>query len=126
MDQEQSKSRMLSILTRHIGKQNAISMAALHVELFGVVVLDKINDTRATRELIEELQWSGQSIMSCQRGYYFPSSNSEWDDYSSRITRRHVRALAKLAKQKKISAPAFFGQLRLDLINKTIDLGAGK
>jgi hypothetical protein len=116
MDREVAKSRLLAVLTRHVGKQNAVSMVALHEAVFGQRVGDKINDSRALRELVDELQFEGSPVCSCQKGYFLAAAGSELDTFLGNLDRAGLRKLAKAAKIRKITLPEYLGQMRLRLV----------
>jgi hypothetical protein len=115
---DEAKGRLFDVLSRHLGKENAIGMDVLHEVIFDETVSHKINDTKKTRILITALRSQGRAIGSNSSknggGYYLPRAGSELDDYCKRMHRRALRILAMEAKIRNISMPELVGQMNLN------------
>lgn len=113
------KSRLLSVLIRHVGRERAIGMDVLSERVFGRPVRHKINDTRTLRALIDQLRADGEPILSTSTsaggGYYIAAAGSETEEYLGRLHRRGLKPLALEAKIRKISLPELLGQMQLRL-----------
>lgn len=116
MNREVYKNRLLKEMYKHIGEEKAVDMGVLHGRIFGKDWENKINDTRPTRKLVDELQWEGVSIYSSSDGYYMRGTESELDEYLSRYRRRALRILAKEAAMRKMTVPALLSQMQLNLV----------
>lgn len=118
IDTSENKHRLLSALSEHVGKINAISMTALYEIVFDRPWYDKINDTRALRTLITVMRNDGIAIGSTSSqnggGYYIPAEGDEYIDY---LKKREIKALVILKQNslaKKVSLPVYLGQLQLN------------
>ena len=120
VSKQTQKYKLLAVLSCHIGRQNAISMAELHKAVFGGEVRDKIQDTRKIRHLITQLRKEGVPICSCTKkeesGYYLASAGSEMEDYCRRIRRRALRLLAMESKLRKLALPKLLNEIQLTLL----------
>ena len=104
MPKDNDKTRLLEILTGHIGEHRAIGMAELYEQVYQKPVSDRINDTRLLRKLITAMRLDGVPIASTSQpyggaGYFLPAVGSELDDYCGRV---RSRALAALRLETKI------------------------
>lgn len=117
--EEEYKSRLLAMLTGHIGGHNAIGMAALFEAVYGEPWKNKINDTRRLRYLITGMRNEGVPICSSSDktagGYYLAAAGSELTDYTRRAEMQALKMLMRNAMIKKISLPEYMGQLRLNV-----------
>ena len=109
------KLKLANVLMDHVGANRAIGMGELYESVFGRPYENRINDTRQLRHLITDLRFEGKDVCSNGQGYYLASASSEMSDYADRTTRRALKSLAMLARQKKISAAELAGQLVLPL-----------
>ena len=116
---EMYKLKLLQILSRHVGRNRAISMPRLYEMVFDKPYNDKVSDTRPIRRLVTELRFEGVPILSTTSsaggGYYLASAGSELDEYLAKLRKRALKILAMEAKIRKISLPELVGQLQLDL-----------
>lgn len=115
MDKQALKAKLLEILSKHVGAANAIGMGELYEMLFGEPWKSRINDTSALRSLIRALRESGVPIGSNGFGYYILRSDSEIAEYCRRMEHRALGTLKRISRIKKISLPAYLGQLQLGL-----------
>ncbi|HOL44534.1 MAG TPA: hypothetical protein PK659_09800 [Methanothrix sp.] len=119
-ERERLRSLVLSVLAGHIGSHNAIGMGELYEEVFGEPWHNRINDTRAIRQIITDLRSEGVPICSVTSqdggGYYLAAAGSELADYLRRAERRALKILKRNAQIKKISLPDYLGQLRLNMV----------
>lgn len=117
VDTPETRAKLLSILTMHIGETNAISMGELYERVFEEKWRNKVNDTRKIRSLINKLRSEGIAVCSTTNqnngGYYLAAAGSEVNDYLRRLERRALRILWRISKIKKISLPELLGQMRL-------------
>jgi len=124
IDTSENRNRLQRALFEHIGKGNAISMTALYEAVFDRPWDDRINDTRALRTLITAMRNDGIAIGSTSSknggGYYQPAEGSEYVDY---LKKREIKAMVILrqnSQAKKVSLPAYLGQLQLENLGEKI------
>ena len=107
VDTPERRIQILSILTHHIGKANAIGMGELYYKVFGEPYENRINDTRRLRTILKHMKNDGTAICSCCSsnggGYYLAAADSERDDYYRQIFMNAVGRLARLGHQRKMS-----------------------
>jgi len=122
IDTPEARARLLTVLTRHIGEANAISMGELYEAVFEKTWKNKVNDTRKIRALINKMRSEGVAICSTtdqnRGGYYLASAGSEVNDYTRRLERRALKILWRISKIRKISLPELLGQMRLHMVEK--------
>lgn len=117
-DSSEFRTRLLSVLTHHIGAANAIGMPALYQAVFRKPWSDRINDTRRIRKLITIMRMEGLPICSISfapGGYYLAAAGSELSDYTRRYEGRALRILQTIARMKRVSLPYYLGQIKLDM-----------
>lgn len=119
INKEAIKTKLLSVLVRHVGRTNAIGMGELFEAVFNKRWNNKVNDTRLIRSLITELRREGLPICSTMDsdggGYYIAAAGSELNDYLRRMERRALLILERNARIKRVSLPEYLGQMRLHL-----------
>lgn len=113
------KVEILTVLSRHIGKERAIGMAELHKEAFREPWEHRINDTRKLRKIITLLRRDGVPVCSNSEksggGYYLASAGSELEDYLVRLRRRALKALSMESQIRRIGLPELLGQMQMNL-----------
>jgi len=113
------KSRLLAILTRHVGIEKAIGMGELYERVYGKPYQNRINDTRELRRLITELRMDGSLIGETRShsggGYYLARSVSELNDFFDRRKREAIKKLALVAHMQRVGLPELMGQMVLNL-----------
>lgn len=116
---ERYKSKLLQILTSHIGKSRSIGMAELYEKVFGEPCKNKINEARIIRILITELRKEGVPICSDTDkeggGYYLASAGSELENYCMRLRIRALKILKMEATLRSTTLPELLGQLALNV-----------
>jgi hypothetical protein len=117
---EAKKTRLTTILTHHIGRAKMIGMGELFTAVFGETYTDKINHTRALRDLIDDLQRiEAMPIVSVKAptggGYFLASAGSEMDAYCRGLRISALKKLQKEAQLRKTSLAALLGQIQLNL-----------
>jgi len=119
IDTAENRARILAEMSSHVGRHNAIGMAALYEAVFDRTWDNRINDTRALRHLVTILREEGVPINSSSSqdggGYYLAAAGSELTDYLRRNERQALRKLKRNARIKKVSLPNYLGQLRLEM-----------
>jgi hypothetical protein len=114
---EQYKSKMLVILSKHIGKNNPIRMADLYKEMFGKEPKDNIQTTRIIRTSVESLRREGVPVCSSMHknngGYYLANTGSELEDYLNRLRKRAIKALSMDARLRKMTLRQLLGNIQL-------------
>ena len=107
IDTPERRIQILSILTHHIGKTNAIGMGELYYKVFGEAYESRINDTRRLRTILKHMKNDGTAICShCSSnggGYYLAAAESELGDYHKQVFLNAVGRLARLGKQRKMN-----------------------
>ncbi len=118
---DHERFKALSILNKHIGKQNAISMPRLHEKVFGERPTSHISGTRKLRALITELRNEGEPICSITcGGYYFAATESEREEYLSTLKHQAIKKLLIISRIKKMSALELCNQIALGLENELV------
>lgn len=119
---EAYKSRLLSVLTKHIGKSRSIGMAELYEQVFGKGLSDKVNDTRVLRSLITALRKEGVPICSDTDkeggGYYLAAAGSELENYCMRLRIRALKILKMEATLRQKTLPELLGQITMSVGGK--------
>lgn len=117
---ETAKARLMTGLSRHIGKEKAIGASELFAVVYGETPETKINHTRQLRKLVTEMRHDGVPIASTSSneggGYYLPRTDSELKDYLDRHMSRGLKSLAICARVKNLSLSEYLGQIRLNLM----------
>ena len=115
---EQATSRVMIILSRHVGREKALDMGELFSRVFNEPYNHKINNTRRLRTIITALRRKGVPIGSTAAtnggGYYIVRAGSELDEYCGRLRRAALNKLALEAKLRKISMPELLGQMQMN------------
>ena len=118
-DVEEYKTRLLSVLTKHIGKSRSIGMAELYEQVFGKPCSNKINEARFLRKLITELRKDGVPVCSDTDreggGYYLASAGSELENYCMRLRIRALKILKMEATLRKKTLPELLGQITMSV-----------
>ncbi|HPP07167.1 MAG TPA: hypothetical protein PLW88_07320 [Syntrophorhabdaceae bacterium] len=124
IDTPETRAKLLTVLTMHVGETNAIPMSELYERVFEEKWHNKINDTRKVRLLINRMRSEGVAICSTtdqeHGGYYLASAGSEVNDYLRRLERRALKILWRISKIKKVSLPELLGQMRLRIVEKEV------
>jgi hypothetical protein len=115
----EAKSRLLTILTRHVGQEKAIGMGELYERVYGKSWRHRINDTRPVRYLITELRNGGALIGDIRTptgaGYYLARSVHELKMFFDRRKHEAVKKLDMIARMQHIGLPELLGQMQLNL-----------
>ena len=115
---EEATSKILMVLSRHVGIEKALDMGDLYSRVFGEPYTHKINHTRRLRTIITALRQKGVPIGSTAAknggGYYIVRAGSELDEYCGRLRRAALRKLFMESKLRKISMGELLGQMRLN------------
>jgi hypothetical protein len=116
----EDESRVLAVLSTHIGREKALDMGQLYHEVFDEEYSSKINGTKPLRMVVTSLRDKGFPIgSSSQRnggGYYLCRSGTELNEYCERLL--HWPAMRKLkleARLRKISMAELLGQMAINL-----------
>ena len=109
------ENRALRILAQHAGRSKSIGMGELFEAVYQEPWNNRINDTRALRQLITDLRKEGLPICSDGTGYWLASAGSEVDDYCARLRQSALKRLALEARVRRTSLAAIVGQMQLNL-----------
>ena len=111
-------AKLMTVLSRHLGREKAIGADALYAEVYGEEAADKISGCRRLRYLVTALRHDGTPIASVPArdggGYYLPVG-SELQEYIKGLQTAGIRKLAIAAKLTKLSLPAYLGQIEINL-----------
>lgn len=122
------KSKVLVILTRHVGLEKAIGMGELYQEVFGGIWRNRINDTRVLRKVITALRYEGSLIGETRShvggGYYLARSAHELGTWFQRREHEWLKKAAMLARMKRQSLNEYLGQKSLGLAAGSKEHGA--
>jgi hypothetical protein len=115
----EAKSRVLTILSRHVGIEKAVGMGELYERVYGENWQNRINDTRRLRSLITELRYDGTLIGETRTrqggGYYLARSSHELGQFFGRRKREALKKLNMIAAMQRIGLDELLGQMRLNL-----------
>lgn len=114
------------ILQRHVGRDNAISMAHLYEAWSGVRIprdstgrptIDVATWSREMRKLIDDLRdiWGVPVMSSSHRGYWIVASREELEEVYREFRARGLKSLATAARLKNISLADEVKQLEMEL-----------
>jgi len=113
------ENRLLKALSHHHGRARAISMPALFHAVYDKPMGDKINGTRALRDLVTKLRKEGIPICSTASqdggGYYLASAGSDLDEYCRKLKIQGLKKLAIVAKLQNRALPELIGQISINL-----------
>jgi len=116
---EEATSKILMVLSRHVGEEKAIDMGELYSRVFNEAYTNKINHTRRLRMVITALRRKGIPIGSTSAknggGYYLVRAGSELDAYCRRLREAALNKLWMEARLRKISMPELLGQMQLNM-----------
>jgi hypothetical protein len=120
LDRDTLKERALTVLQRHVGKPNAITMTRLAGAIQGcdVVPSARYEETRLVRSIIEQLRREGHPI--CHHngrggGYFWAANEAELEETAAWFRKRAMSAFRQEANLKRISLSELVEQLRLDI-----------
>lgn len=117
------KVAILTVLSRHVGKEKAIGMAELHEEAFREPWEHRINDTRKLRRIITLLRKDGVAICSDSSqhggGYYLASAGSELEHYLGNLRKRALTVLWMESKIRRVGLAELLGQMQMNLLSLT-------
>ena len=100
------QSTVLTVLSRHIGSNNGVSMRQLEQQLD--------LSPRRIRHFIEALRNDGHGICGTPKeGYYIADTAEELDHTCEFLYSRAMSSLKQISCMKKIPMPDLRGQLRL-------------
>jgi hypothetical protein len=113
-ERRELEDQVLLVLASHVGKDRAIGMVKLQEEVFGAAVVDRINDTRPVRDLVDGLHWRGYQICATKAGYFLGTA-AEFRKYSQALKDQGLRKLGKHARLERLALPELLGQLTMEL-----------
>ncbi|MDT3707451.1 MAG: hypothetical protein ROZ09_11535 [Thiobacillus sp.] len=98
---------LLSLLSRHVGRDNGVAVKALAAEL-------DITD-RQVRELVSDLRMSGHAVCGHPRdGYYIAETPEEMEETCQFLRNRAMHSLQLESRLRNIPMPDLLGQLHLN------------
>lgn len=104
-------AHILSVLGRHIGAANAITVKQLDLELRAT---GQGMGQRRIRTIVEELRLEGQHICAHpKRGYWMADNEKELEETCDFLRSRAVKSLRQVAAMTKQALPDLLGQLHL-------------
>ena len=125
MDQSVYETRILTILTRHVGVEKAIGMGELYERVYGKPYKNRINDTRALRKILTDLRLKGTLIGETRSqsggGYYLARSASELNEFFNRRKTEALKKLHLVSRMKKIGLPELLGEMTLNLSGERLE-----
>jgi len=115
----EAKGRILTILTRHVGIENAIGMGELYERVYCEPWSNRINDTRALRKIITDLRFAGSLIGETRGkncgGYYLARSAHELKMFFDRRKAEALKKLKMISVMMNVGLPELLGQMSLNL-----------
>ncbi len=116
-EMEGHKTKLLSVLTKHIGRSRSIGMAELYEQVFGKPCSNKYNEARELRRIITALRKEGIPICSDTDkeggGYYLASAGSELENYCMKLRIRALKILKMEATLRQKTLPELLGQITI-------------
>lgn len=114
---DETKSKLLMVLTQHVGRSARISERELFQKVYGEIGDHDVR--RPLRSLINRLRRAGTPIVSSNEadggGYWIASAGSELADYCGRLRGRAMRILRQEADLRKMALPELLGQIQFEL-----------
>lgn len=108
---------VLSVLSRHIGRENGATAEQLVQELAGFMAPgDSLSSvlTRQLREAVVQLRLDGHHVCATpENGYFLAANAEELDATCLFLHERAMTSLKQIAAMKKIAMPDLRGQLHL-------------
>lgn len=112
-----STATVLSVLSRHIGRENGATAEQLVREISGFAEPGQALAaviTRQLREAVVQLRLEGHHVCATpEHGYFLAASAEELDATCLFLHERAMTSLKQIAAMKKISLPDLRGQLHL-------------
>ncbi|HJW81983.1 MAG TPA: hypothetical protein VJ396_07040 [Acidiferrobacterales bacterium] len=112
-----STATVLTLLSRHIGRENGVTAEQLAREISGDPVPLRTTTTVLTRQLREavvQLRLEGHHVCATpENGYFLAASAEELDATCLFLHERAMTTLRQIAAMKRISLPDLRGQLHL-------------
>lgn len=112
-----STATVLSVLSRHIGRENGATAEQLVREFSGYAVPGQVLAhvlTRQLREAVVQLRLDGHHVCATpENGYFLAANAEELDATCVFLHERAMTSLKQIAAMKKISLPDLRGQLHL-------------
>lgn len=97
---------LLSLLSRHIGRDKGIRVKELSREL-------DITE-RQVRSLVEALRLEGHAVCGHPKtGYFIAATEEELNETCEFLESRSMKGLLQTSRMKKISLPDYIGQIHL-------------
>jgi hypothetical protein len=120
LDRDTLKERALTVLQRHVGKPNAITMTRLTAAIQGgdVIPSRRYDESRLTRSIISQLRAEGHPIAHTNGrggGYFFAATEAELEETAAWFRSRAMSAFRQEANLKRISLSELVEQLKLDI-----------
>lgn len=123
---EEATSKILMILSRHVGMEKSLDMGSLYERVFDKPYTNKINHTRRLRTIITALRQKGVPIGSTAAqnggGYYLVRAGSELDEYCGRLRRAALNKLALESKLRKLSLPELLGEMQFNFTAENAEI----
>ncbi len=111
-----STATVLTVLSRHIGRENGATAEQLAREIAGGSVPGQgyVVLTRQLREAVVQLRLEGHHVCATpENGYFLAASAEELDATCVFLHERAMTSLKQIAAMKRISLPDLRGQLHL-------------
>ena len=101
-----NKDRLMTVLSRHIGRGHGIGVVAL--------ALQAGTSTRQVRKFVTELRQDGVAVCGTpQHGYYIAGTADELDETCQFLRRRALHSLTLESRLRKVPLADLVGQLHL-------------
>lgn len=107
------KSAVLTVLSRHLGRESGVHIAQLVSEITGSYELDP-GAERRVRTLVSELREDGVAVCAHpNKGYFIAETADELELCCEFLRSRAMHSLVIESKLRKLPLPDLLGQLRL-------------
>lgn len=101
-----NKDRLMTVLSRHIGKGHGIGVEALALQVGA--------PTRQVRKLVTELRQDGVAVCGTPtHGYYIAGTAEELEETCQFLRRRALHSLTLESRLRKVPLADLVGQLHL-------------
>jgi len=126
LEWEQAKGRLLAKLVQCLGRNKALGMAeAFEIAFPGRSWRNRINDTRAVRDIIEDLRRGNEkkgmrpmpicsTSSNLRPGYYLPVGQ-ELEEWLRKKEKRLIDGLGLIARLRRLALPDYLGQMALKM-----------
>lgn len=122
-DREHLKHDIKNLIRQHVGRDNAIKMVTVFVEVTGEIIIPwkRHEQTRPVRELVNQLRNEGCPIGSCRGGYFWARDEKELGPTLDTLHSQAMTRLKTEAALKRIPFGQLLKQYHLEFSQESSD-----